>query len=58
MTEDGSNNSKYIRLLCRIGPANLEELSRKLNNCIEFSELSLKRKDMKGQKLSQGRELI
>jgi hypothetical protein len=57
MTEEGSSNSKHIRILCRIDPANLDEFSGKVANCIEFNELSLRRKDMKPQKLaSQDRE--
>lgn len=50
MSEDEINNSKYIRILCRIDPANLDEFSGKVAKCIEFNELSLRRKDMKGQK--------
>jgi len=50
MTEDEINNSKYIRIICRIDPANLDEFSSKVSKCIEFNKLSLKKKDMKGQK--------
>jgi len=50
MTEDEINNSKYIRIVCRIDPANLDEFSGKVSKCIEFNELSLRKKDMKPQK--------
>lgn len=50
MTEDEINNSKYIRIICRIDPANLDEFSGKISKCVEFNELSLRKKDMKGQK--------
>ena len=49
MTED-ETNSKYIRIHCRIDPAHLDDFSGKISKCIEFNELSLRKKDMKGQK--------
>ena len=49
MTEDESN-SKYLRIHCRIDPLHLDEFSGKISKCIEFNELSLRKKDMKGGK--------
>lgn len=52
MAVDEVNSAKHIRIVCRIDPANLEEFSGKVGKCIEFNELSLRKKDMRAQKLA------
>jgi hypothetical protein len=50
MTEEENNNSKYIRIVCKIDPANKELFKEKVSKCIEYNNFSVRSKDVKGQK--------
>jgi hypothetical protein len=50
MSEEETNSSRLLRIVCSIDPAKLDEFDRRISKCIEYDEFFVKRKDMKGQK--------